>query len=383
MNRRKFLGAAPAGIAAAYAARSGQAVRQGLRTRKPAEAEPKRRQTAWQPHGAVYVPARAYNAYQMWRDYDSGRMRHDARLATSLRLNAFRLWLSFEFWQRDRQALRQRFDDLLAVCAARGIKVMPVLFEGVGLEPTAANLANKNPFEASAVLSPSTEIVRDRKRWGGPRDYVDWFMDRFRNDPRLAAIEVQNEPHTLGRELFARAMIEQAAAHQGSVPLTLGGYTLMQTLMFLNAGLGVLQTHMNFPPSAAFARHYIRTQVTDAEKVVGRPVWLTEWQRIRPSGTGWGSKPLVASEWEPDYASLAPIVRSYGIGNFFWSLMLKPAYLLAQREKGTLNGLFHEDGAVWSLADARALSGDASFDAPERRQWPEWAKAIPEKLRLP
>jgi hypothetical protein len=59
------------------------------------------------PHGAVYVPARANNAFQMWRDYDSGIIRCDARYARSLRLNAFRLWLSYEFWLQDREALRQ------------------------------------------------------------------------------------------------------------------------------------------------------------------------------------------------------------------------------------------------------------------------------------
>ena len=373
MNRRKFLGVAAAAIAAA-GVREPDADGANL----PGAAAG----GAWLPRGAIYLPARSYNAYQTWRDYDPQIARRDAQFAASLGLNAFRLWLSFEFWRENRERLQQSFDDLLAACAARGIRVMPALFEGVGVEPAAANLADTNPFEASAVLSPSSEIVRDRKRWGGPRDYVDWFMDHFRNDQRLAAIEVQNEPHTLKREIFARAMIEQAAARRGSVPLTLGGITLKQSLMFLDAGLDVLQTHMNFPPSAEYARKFIESQTVDAEKVVRRPVWLTEWQRIRPSGTGWGSKPLVGNEWQPDYASLAPIVRSYAIGNFFWSLMLKPAYLLAQRQKGTLSGIFHEDGAVWSLADARAVSGNKNFEAEERQSWPEWAKMIPEKLGL-
>jgi hypothetical protein len=175
-------------------------------------------------------------------------------------------------------------------------------------------------------------------------------------------------------------MVTQAAKRKGSVPLTLGGTNLRESLFFIDAGLDVLESHKNFPPSAAFVRNFIPEEIVDPAKVLARPVWLTEWQRIHRSDTGWGRNPLRGNEWEPDYASMAPIVRSFGIGNFFWSLMLKPAYLPAQREKGTLNGVFHEDGAVWSLADARAICGESHFEAEERKTWPEWAGAIPKSL---
>ncbi len=166
------------------------------------------------------------------------------------------------------------------------------------------------------------------------------------------------------------------------MPLTLGGADLGQSQAFIDVGIDILQTHQNFPPSLHAARRAIENQIIHAQKILKRPVWLTEWQRLRPGGQGWGKKPLRHGEWKPDYASMAPTVRSYSIGNFFWSLMLKPAWLLAQRNKGTLNGVFHEDGAVWSLADARAISGDAHFHATERQVWPEWAMAIPKSLGI-
>lgn len=334
------------------------------------------------PRGAIYIPARPYNAFQVWRDYEPGVTRRDTKYAKSLGLNAFRLWLSYEFWLQDRKALQQGFEDLLQTCSTNGIKVMPVLFEGDGVEPSHRNLVSTDQFSASDVLSPSSEIVRDRTRWSGPREYVDWFMDHFGNDGRLLAIEVYNEPHPLIREIFARTMIEQAARNKGSVPLTVGGMKLRQSLLFLDAGLGILESHENFPPSAEFVREFIPYEIVNPQRILKKPVWLTEWQRIRHGGSGWGSEPLKGNEWEPDYASMAPIVRSFPIGNFFWSLMLKPAWLLAQRKKGTLNGVFHEDGAVWSLADAKAISGNSRFEAAVRRQWPEWAKSIPSSLGL-
>jgi hypothetical protein len=83
-------------------------------------------------------------------------------------------------------------------------------------------------------------------------------------------------------------------------------------------------------------------------------------------------------EWQPSYQAYAELLNKHNVGAFFWSLMLKPAYLPGQRRKAVLNGLFHEDGAVWSLEDARAISGNAAFHATERKEWPTWAKIIPE-----
>ena len=102
------------------------------------------------------------------------------------------------------------------------------------------------------------------------------------------------------------------------------------------------------------------------DRVTAKPVLLTEWQRLRPHALGWAEEKLAGDEWQPAYRTMAPIVQSYPLGNFFWSLMLRRAYLPPQRKNGTINGVFHEDGAVWSLADARAISGDERFSAEER-----------------
>ena len=72
----------------------------------------------------------------------------------------------------------------------------------------------------------------------------------------------------------------------------------------------------------------------------------------------------------PDLASLADLVYSSGLGSFFWCLMVKPAYLSTQRPNGTFNGLFHEDGSVYSLEDYKAVSG--KDDVTVRKELPSW-----------
>jgi hypothetical protein len=334
--------------------------------------------------GAVYFPARAYHAFQMWREYDPVVAARDMGYAQRLNLNAVRFWLSYEYWLRAPQECYARFNDFLTICQARGIKALPVLFERCGVEPTEAALEADGPLTAFAVYSPGSAIVNDPTRWGLPRQFVAWFMDHFRDDARLLAIEVMNEPdmRSASELKFARAMLQEAHQRRGTIPLTVGslGTLVTYNLYYLDAGMDILQCHHNFPFSTTEFEALLQSACV-AQEVLNKPVWITEWQRVRSRGSGWDEIPVTGDEWQPALATLAPLIHQYKLGNFFWSLMLKPAYLPVQRKKGTLNGIFHEDGAMWSLEDARAVANTPTFDAEERRQWPEWARVIPDSLQ--
>lgn len=322
--------------------------------------------------GAIYIPARAFNAPQMWRDHSPDEVRRDIGYARSVGLNAFRVWVSYEFWQSAPAAFQDAFDDFLAACDEQGICVMPSLFENCGTPPTEENMWTTEPDKAFAVNSPhKADIIANNDTWGGPREWIEWFMGRYGNDGRLPAIEVMNEPDPLPSRIFAREMFRVADANRGSVPLTIGASKLMGNMYFMDLGLDILQFHNNFPRSEQGSRETIK-QALDASVALGRPVWLTEWQRTRSGGSGWGNAPVAAEEAGPDLVSMAPFVLDQIEGTFFWSLMVKAAYLPGQRPKGTYNGLFWEDGAVHCLADARAIAQDDTVEFEERREPPTW-----------
>jgi hypothetical protein len=108
--------------------------------------------------------------------------------------------------------------------------------------------------------------------------------------------------------------------------------------------------------------------------VDGTPVqvWLTEWQRTRQDIVPPGGKKLFPTdERGPDYASMAAAVHRYNVGNFFWSLMVKPGYLYSFRQQGVSNGLFWPmdtypgpGGLVSSQADFIAIVNDPSVTPP-------------------
>lgn len=324
--------------------------------------------------GAVYVSARAYNAPQMWRDYRPAEARRDCGYAAELHLNALRIWVSYEYWKRDPAAFQRKFDDFATAASAEGIRLLVSLFENDGIPPTEENLWLTDPLKAAAIQSPGRAIAADSAQWEGPRRFVRWFLARYGDDPRMLAIEVMNEPSVGNRKLagtvpFAEEMYRVARAAHKRAPLTIGFAKIENAEPFYPLGLDLIEVHENFPPDEAAMRQSI-----EGSLAVGRshhlPIWLTEWQRLRPSGTGWENQQLSTEEKTPHYAPVARVVAQYPVGSFFWSLMIKRAYLLAQRKNKTINGLFWEDGAVWSLEDARAIAGDSQLQLTERRTLP-------------
>ncbi len=119
--------------------------------------------------GVVYIPTRAHNAYQMWRDYSGEVTDRDLEYAKSLNFNALRLWLSFEYWFEDRKHFEESFEDLLNRADKKGFKVMPSLFECCGREPLRENMEDTNPITSTAVRSPGSEIQLDPVQWHKPK----------------------------------------------------------------------------------------------------------------------------------------------------------------------------------------------------------------------
>lgn len=330
--------------------------------------------------GATYLPTRAFNYYQMWANYDPEVVERDLDYARRVNLNAIRTWASYEFWAREPEAHERALDHFLRAAADRDISVLFSLFEGNGVWPTEENLTDTNLFTAVGVRSPGRDVLLNRNLRDGPRRFVEWFADRYGDDDRLLAIEVMNEPGWGDRtKAFARSMFETLTRNRGRVPLCVGSTSMANNTEYLDWGVDALQFHYNFPDSRATYRRMLRRMRVLADRWDG-PTWLGEWQRVRQPPLD--SCPPHDDHTYPGYASLAPLIHEAGFGNFFWSLMVKPAYLPPMRDNGVLNGLFHEDGAVWSLDDARAvkaMSGDSSFEGEERPEWPDWATAVKER----
>lgn len=337
--------------------------------------------------GAVYIPARAFNAYQAWREYDPEEVERDVGYAAELNLNALRVFCSYEYWCEAPDGHERAVDHLLDAAAERGVRIVPILFESAGREPTPGNLTDDDPTTACAVRSPSGVVIREEwrprglrgpygvsrtlrgvlrggHRWERPAAFVEAFAERYGDDDRLLALEIVNEPGGWApREEFAEAMLRTAADHGGDVPLTMGCKSLSNNRRYDDPSLDVFQFHCNLPPTEEDMAEKL-SGVSEFAESADREVWLSEWQRTREE------PPDVLL---PNYSSLAETIRNGPVdGSFFWSLLLKPAYLPKPRQRGRVNGVFHEDGSVWNAADARAIAGDETAAFEERGTLPPW-----------
>ena len=209
--------------------------------------------------GAVYFPVWSANHYQTWADYDPAAIERDLGYAASVGVNALRTFVSYERWTEDAADLERAVDHFLGAAADRGIRLLPMLFESIGDQPTPANRAR-----SVALRSPAGGVMRDRSKWDGPRRFVRWFVERYAGHDGLLAVEVMNEPGEWETRVeFCREMLRAARDADPSVPLTMGCKGLEYNRLYDDPGLDVFQFHYNVPPTAA----HMRDALTEATRV--------------------------------------------------------------------------------------------------------------------
>lgn len=320
--------------------------------------------------GAVYFPARAYNAYQTFLDFDYRELERDFGYARKAGINSLRIFMSYDYYLTNENDFFAKFDRMLQCAERYKIRVMPVLFEDCGIEYTMESARDRNPFTAVCVRSPGKKTEQDPKLFPAVNPYLDEFMGKYKDDLRILAIEIMNEPHAANHNLeFARYIGEYVKERRGRIPLTFGCISLLHNLYFSDI-TDIYQFHDNFPSSVKeFAEGLEQAKIV--QSIINKPCWITEWQRLRLQGPGWDKNDIPKEDKVPALSSLAQAVYNSGLGNFFWSLMLKPAYLPSQRLNGTFNGLFHEDGSVYSRDDYEAIA-NVSSGVDEKQIPPEW-----------
>lgn len=319
--------------------------------------------------GAAYIPVRTCNAYQQWKEYDHEIAQRDMGFAKSVNLNAIRVWLSYEYWLENPQKFEENLEDFISTAFEKGLRILPSVFECCGTDPSPETMNCKDQFDCDAVRSPGNAITADRTRWGEPFRFLDWFMEKYKFDERLLAVEVTNEPKNIADHLFAIALMKRAKSSAGNLPVTVGCEHIADNVLYKDV-IDIYQTHENMPLSEQYLEHTL-TRAKMIEEIDKKPLWVTEWQQIRQGGWGFKGEKINKDDLRPHHYTIAPIMHKFKTGNFIWNLMLRPSYLKEPRAVGTFNGLFHEDGSVYSLEDARAVANDPNLVLPEKHTLPE------------
>lgn len=309
----------------------------------------------------MYYPSYAYNAYQFWKYYDPMIIRRDMSYAKSAGINAFRIWVSYEYWLENPTHFQASYESFLELADQMGIQVLTSLFDGCG-EADSEQTRGRYYADSYCITSPSAEIYSNPDRYDEPLAFVTWFLGLYKNDKRHLGIEIYNEPWGDQRADLAEYLCREAVKIQGCVPLSVGSAPSerISIAKSVQLGMDMLQYHDNFPASAEAFRVNAERQVTNSQ-MGNLPTYCTEVQ--------WVGGPTQY----PAYENLAPTVEElcaeYEWVPFYWTLMVHPGYLKEIRNQVQMtNGIFQEDGNPWSVEALQAIAPEMDVSDLEDNQ---------------
>lgn len=168
---------------------------------------PKEKAAAWRKEvgwlvGSNYAPATAINQLEMWQaeTWDPQTIDRELGWAASLGMNTMRVFLHDLAWKQDPDGFLRRVDQFLGIAERHGIRPMLVFFDGVW-DPFPHSGRQRQPtpglHNSGWVQSPGLEILRDTAQHKEMEPYVKAVIGRFRNDRRVVAWDLFNEPDNI------------------------------------------------------------------------------------------------------------------------------------------------------------------------------------------
>jgi hypothetical protein len=323
--------------------------------------------------GANFVPSTASNQFEMWQaeTWDPETIHRELGWAAGIGFNAMRVYLHDMLWAADAEGFEKRIDEYLAIADKHGIKTILVLFDSVW-DPFPKLGPQEDPVphvhNSRWLQSPHLDVQKNPDRWDELKPYVTAILTRFKDDPRVLAWDVFNEPGNpvpqyQPKEGWTRE--EKVAAHaklldrifdwaqevRPSQPLTAGVWvdvgrrtdpvTPLDKIMLERSDIVTFHTYGPLP-DAKTAAEWLQQS--------GRPVICTEYMS-RGSGS--------------TFETVMPYFKEQNIGAINWGLVNGRSQTIypwdSWQKKYTeeptpwFHDVFRQDGTPYSEAEAKLI----------------------------
>lgn len=159
--------------------------------------------------GCNYIPSTAINQLEMWQadTFDEATIDRELGWAESLGFNSVRVFLHDLLWQQDAPGFLARMDRFLQIADRHRIGVVFVVFDAVW-DPSPELGKQRAPkpglHNSGWVQSPGARILGDPARHDVLRPYVVGVIGRFRDDRRIHAWDLFNEPDNTNGSSYGR-----------------------------------------------------------------------------------------------------------------------------------------------------------------------------------
>ncbi len=283
-------------------------------------------QTQDWPVGANFITSNAINQLEMFQaeTFDPGRIDTELGWARSNGFNAVRVFLHDLLWVQDYRGFQGRLADFVDIAARHGIRPLFVLFDSCWdpfPEPGPQRAPRPGVHNSGWVQSPGARRLDDRDYVRTLRGYVTGVLTQFRNDDRILAWDLWNEPdnpadayRTVERDdkvdlvtNLLPQVFEWARLVDPRQPLTSGVWhgewadpARRSAISGIQLDNSDIITFHSYAGPVEFEK-----RITELVPL-GRPILCTEYM-ARPLGS--------------TVADILPIAKRYNVGAFNWGLV--------------------------------------------------------------
>ncbi len=155
--------------------------------------------------GCNFIPSNAINQLEMWQadTFDPATIDRELGWAAGIGMNTVRVYLHDMLWQQDSEGFLKRIDQFLRIADKHGIRPMFVLCDSVwNPHPKLGKQPEPRPHlhNSGWVQSPHIEVLRDVRKHDSLEPYFKGVIGRFKDDKRILAWDLYNEPGNDGKE---------------------------------------------------------------------------------------------------------------------------------------------------------------------------------------
>jgi hypothetical protein len=166
--------------------------------------------------GCNFGPSTAINQLEMWQaeTFDRATIDRELGFAEKIGFNSMRVFLHDLLWDQDAQGFLARLDEFLTLADKHHIGVMFVLLDGVW-DPHPALGKQREPkphvHNSGWVQSPGLNALKNPRRHARLEAYAKGVMSRFKNDKRVHAWDLFNEPENPNTSAYGKIEAENKA----------------------------------------------------------------------------------------------------------------------------------------------------------------------------
>lgn len=276
--------------------------------------------------GANFTPSTAINQLEMFQadSFDPATIDKELGWAESIGMNCMRVYLHDLLYQQDPEGFFKRVDEYLAIADKHHIKTIFVLFDSCW-DPFPALGKQRAPkphvHNSGWVQSPGQKVLQDTAQYPRLEKYVKETVGHYKNDNRIFAWDVWNEPDNMTGPSYEKVEIKNKVELVGKLlPQVFDWARSAKPSQPLTSGLWqgdwaqgkINDFHkMQLEESDIITFHcYDKPQDLENRikqlQPLGKPMICTEYM-ARPNGS--------------TFEGFLPVAKKYNVGMINWGLV--------------------------------------------------------------